>query len=88
MALRHRLSVVLPKKFIALSEAETVTTEEDGEKKTFYFHFKYPLDALHLAASNRYVLKKEQHKNIAIEAYFFKEDAELADNYISYTKNT
>jgi len=82
----YALSVTLAKGFIATSEAEAMTVQEDGETKTFNFQFKRPLDTLHLAASTRYVLKKDRYNNIAIEAYFFKEDAQLADTYIAHTK--
>ncbi len=82
----YALSVTLPKKFIATSEAESVIVRNHGETKTFKFQFNHPLDALHLAASTRYVLKKDLYNNIAIEAYFFKEDEKLADTYIAYTK--
>jgi aminopeptidase N len=82
----YELSVTLPKNFIATSEAESVTIQEHEKTKTFYFQFNHPLDTLHLAASNKYVLKKEYYNNIAVEAYFFKEDVKLADVYISHTK--
>ncbi|MBW2266690.1 MAG: ChaN family lipoprotein, partial [Deltaproteobacteria bacterium] len=72
--------------FIATSEAESVTIHKHGKTKTFGFQFNHPLDGLHLAASTRYVLKKDQYNNISIESYFFKEDAQLADTYIAYTK--
>ncbi len=82
----YAVSVTLPKKFIATSEAESVIVREQGETKTFHFQFNHPLDALHLAASTQYILKKDYYNNIAIEAYFFKEDEKLADTYIAYTK--
>jgi len=82
----YALSVTLPNNFIATSEAETATIKQHDAGKTFNFDFSYPLDALHLAASTRYVLKKDHYNNIAIEAYFFKEDAHLADSYIAHTK--
>jgi len=82
----YTLSVTLPKDFIATSEAEATTIQERGDTKTFNFQFKHPLDILHLAASTRYVLKKDVYKNIAIETYFFREDAQLADTYITHTR--
>ena len=82
----HALAVTLPENFIATSEAESVTIHKHGKTKTFDFQFNHPLDSLHLAASTRYVLKKDQYNNISIESYFFKEDAQLADTYIAYTK--
>ncbi len=82
----YALSVTLPEHFSAISESEAATVQIHGKTKTFHFQFKHPLDALHLAASTRYVHKKDAYGNIAIETYFFKEDAHLADIYISYTK--
>lgn len=83
---RYNLSVTLPENFIAVSESETVSIEKHPGRTTFNFHFKKPLDGLHLAASTNYTVKKERHEGIDIEAYFFKEDAVLADTYINYTK--
>jgi len=78
----YDLAVTLPENFIATSEAESVTIHKHGKTNTFKFQFNHPLDSLHLAASTRYVLKKDQYNNISIESYFFKEDAQLADTYI------
>ena len=83
---RHHLSVNLPDGFVAVSESESVTVAEQGGRKTFRFHFDNPLEGLHLAASTNYAVKKTVHAGIAIEAYFFKSDAALADTYIDYTK--
>jgi len=82
----YDLVVTLPENFIATSESESVTIQKHGKTKTFDFKFNHPLDSLHLAASTRYVLQKDQYNNISIESYFFKEDAQLADTYIAYTK--
>ncbi len=83
---RYNLSVTLPEKFIAVSESEAVSIEKRPDHTTFNFHFKNPLDGLHLAASTNYTVKKERHEGINIEAYFFKADAALVDTYINYTK--
>jgi uncharacterized iron-regulated protein len=82
----YALSVTLPENFIAISESESVAIQKHGKAKTFVFEFNHPLDSLHLAASNRYVQKKDRYKNVDIEAYFFKEDAHLSDVYLTYTK--
>jgi len=82
----YALSVTLPENFMAISESESVTIQKQGKAKTFVFEFNHPLDSLHLAASNRFVQKKDRYKNVDIEAYFFKEDAHLADAYIDHTK--
>ena len=83
----YALNVTLPKNFMAISESEHTTIQKQGSAKTFVFEFNHPLDSLHLAASSRYVQKKDRYKNIDIEAYFFKEDAHLADAYLAHTKN-
>lgn len=82
----YALSVTLPESFVAVSESESVTVQQHGKTKTFDFKFNHPLDSLHLAASTRYVLKKDRYNDISVEAYFFKEDFPLADAYIEYTK--
>lgn len=82
----YAFSVTLPNNFVAVSESEETTIKKQNKTKTFNFQFNHPLDALHLAASTRYILKKDSYNNIAIETYFLKEEAHLADIYISYTK--
>jgi uncharacterized iron-regulated protein len=82
----YDLTVTLPENFIAISESESVFIQKHGKTKRFDFKFNHPLDSLTLAASTRYVLQKDQNNNIVIESYFFKEDAQLADAYIAYTK--
>jgi uncharacterized iron-regulated protein len=83
----YALNVTLPNNFMAISESEHTTIKKQGSAKTFMFEFNHPLDSLHLAASSSYVQKKDRYKNIDIEAYFFKEDAHLADAYLAHTKN-
>jgi aminopeptidase N len=82
----YALSATLPENFTAVSESESVFIQKHGKTKRFDFKFNHPLDGLHLAASTRYVLQKDQYNHIVIESYFFKEDARLADTYIAYTK--
>ncbi len=86
LPVQYSFSATLPKGFIALSEADTLTVKEAGLKKNFRFHFDHPLDGLHLAASTGYAVQKDHYNDIAIEAYFFKEDAELAQRYIDFTR--
>lgn len=82
----YALTVSLPENFIATSESDSVTVEKHGKTETFTFRFDYPLDGLHLAASTRYILTKDRYNDIVLEAYFFEEDAHLADEYIAHTK--
>jgi len=83
---QYELTVVLPREFTAISEADTMIVEEAGLTKSYRFQFKHPLDALHLVASTRFVVTKESYNDISIEAYFFKEDADLAETYLDYTR--
>ena len=83
---RYTLSVTLPRNFTAVSETDSVSVAVSEDQATHLFHFDYPLDSLHLAASSNYVVKKIDHNDISIETYFFQEDAALADTYIDYTK--
>ena len=82
----YTLSATLPKDFLANATAETITVQTTAKYSTFTFEFPYPLDALSLAASKDYVLKTDNYKDIVIETYFFKADANLANTYIEYTK--
>jgi aminopeptidase N len=82
----YAFTVTLPGNFTAVSESEFIGIQKHDQSKTIAFGFNYPLDSLHLAASNRYVLKKDRYKNIDIEAYFFKEDAHLSEDYLTYTQ--
>ncbi len=84
---RYNLAATLPAGFIAVSEAEAVSTIAHPGGTTFQFDFKRPLDALHLAASKNFTVVKDHHEGIAIEAYFFQEDASLAEAYINYSKH-
>ncbi|EDN70819.1 peptidase, M1 family protein [Beggiatoa sp. PS] len=83
---QYQLSVTLPRDFLAISEAETIEVQKNSETSTFTFRFNQPLDAINLAASKNYILKTDSYKNIALEAYFFNEDAHLAETYLEYTK--
>jgi aminopeptidase N len=83
---RYTLSITLPRAFKAVSEADHVSVAYSDNLSTHLFHFDHPLDSLHLAASSNYVVKKTDHNGIAIETYFFKEDAALADTYIEHTR--
>ena len=77
----YHLSATLPHDFIAISEAEAVLPTMIGDTTTYSFQFNHPLDSLTLVASSRYHVEKRYHNNIALEAYFFKEDRHLADSY-------
>jgi aminopeptidase N len=80
----YHLTVRLPKKFIAVSEADVVHREPTDTHINHGFQFRHPLDALHLAASSRFVVNRDYFQGIEIETCFFEEDADLADTYIQH----
>jgi aminopeptidase N len=82
----YAFTVTLPDNFTAVSEFEFVGVQKHDSSTTIAFEFSHPLESLHLAASSRWVRKKDRYKNIDIETYFFKEDAHLSDEYLAYTK--
>jgi len=82
----YRLFVTLPKDFIGVSEAETVSTTLTGNIKSYEFQFDHPLDQLHLVASTEYIVQKSKYNNISIETYFFKKDADYAQAYLDHTR--
>ncbi len=82
----YQLSVTLPNGFIATSEADSVDVRKTKTSSRFTFQFNHPLDSLNLAASKNYIVKTDSYKSIKIEAYFFQEDAILADTYMKYSK--
>lgn len=84
---RYQLSVTLPKGFIANAEADQIQRIEHGDQVQFLFQLAHPLDSLHLAASQDYVLHREQYQNITLEAYFFREDADLIDTYLQHSRD-
>ena len=82
----YHLSAVLPETFVAVAEADAIRSQSDDGNVTYWFHFNHPLDQLHLAASSRYVVFKDSYRDIALEAYFFKEDADHAATYLDHVK--
>ena len=82
----YEFTATLPGDFTAVSESEFVGIQKHDSSTTIAFKFSHPLESLQLAASSRWVRKKERYKNIDIETYFFKEDEHLSDEYIAYTK--
>lgn len=82
----YHLSAVLPKGYRAISEAETITSREEGGLTKVSFEFPHPADGISLVASNRYEITKESENGIDLYAYFFPEERALAKKYLEYTK--
>jgi aminopeptidase N len=83
---RYRLTANLPRGYEAISEAEIIDKKPKGEQTAFTFDFPHPLDAIHLIATDRYTLVKDQFEGVEIFAYFFQEDADLISTYLNHTK--
>jgi uncharacterized iron-regulated protein len=82
----YQLTARLPKGFIANSEADTIQQQSQSEYEYFSFDFPYPVDNINLMAAKDYVIKQRQYNNIQLQAYFFKQDAHLADTYLDYAQ--
>jgi len=80
----YQLQVQLPSGFEAVSEANTILRDTSGAKTQYRFKFDHPVDGVHLAASNRFVIKRDYVRGVEIEACLFKEDIALADTYLEH----
>jgi uncharacterized iron-regulated protein len=81
----YRLAAVVPAGFTAISEADVITEKETPEGGEFSFQFPYPSEGMTLAAAN-YVVSRDVEGDVEVYAYFFEEDAALAEEYVDYTK--
>ncbi len=80
-ALFH-LQAVIPADFLAVSEADTISTESVPNSRLVTFKFSRPLAYLHFIAGP-YVKRKISIGNgRSLYTYFFPEDAELAADYL------
>src|SRR3990172_7439952 len=82
----YELTVLVPDKFIAISEADEITAKETASGKEYSFVFLHPLTGIDLVAGN-YREISDSVDGIGIHAYFFPEDVSLAADYIAHTKN-
>ena len=80
----YQLTLRIPQEFVAVSEADTIHREQSDGMATYSFGFQHPVDAVHIAASSRFTVQRDYYQGIEIAAYFFKEDAALAENYIRH----
>jgi uncharacterized iron-regulated protein len=80
------LTAFLPEGFLAVSEAEEVTTRAIAGGVEYSFLFPHPLGGINLTAG-KYVEFTGRANGTEIYAYFFPEDAGLAETYLRYTKD-
>lgn len=82
-ALRHRLEAVLPPSFIAVSEAEKVSVEQDGKgRQRFATAFPHPVHGIHFVAGPYAIKEKTLAGGVVLATYFFPEDSDLAADYL------
>jgi aminopeptidase N len=86
---RFKLTATLPSGYLAVSEADRVTTTIKDGLTEFVFDFPYPVhdqDGITLAASDRWVVSRANLNNIELQTYLFPEDAPLASRYLEMAK--
>lgn len=86
---RIRLTAVLPKGYIAVSEADRVTqTAKDGAVE-FAFDFPHPIHeqrGISFLASRRFEVSRDSYNHIELCTYLFPEEAHLAPRYLERLK--
>ncbi len=83
---RYDLKATFPAGYRAISEAEDMEKVRKNGKVEYRFRFPYPVEGINLVASDKYVIVKDEFRDIEIYGYFFPEDMGLAKTYIEYTK--
>jgi aminopeptidase N len=83
---QYHLKALLPRGYIAVSEAEKIQRVDGRDGATFVFSFDHPVDKISLVASDRYQVRRDHFHGVELSAYFFSEDQGLAAKYLDYTK--
>ncbi len=82
----YHLTATLPRGYEAISEAETIHHAAKDGQEIFSFAFPHPLEAINFIATHRYQVVRDHLNHIEIVAYFFREDARLAETYLEHAK--
>ncbi len=83
---RYRLQALLPRGYVAVSEAEKIQRVDGSDGVTFTFQFDHPVDQISLVASRRFRVTPDRFHGVDLFAYFFPEDRALAAKYLDYAK--
>jgi len=78
---RYNLRASLPSRLVAVSEADSIRKEENGDRTTYHFIFPYPREDVTLVAGP-FVKNSFTHRGVEVETYFFPENQALADRYL------
>jgi uncharacterized iron-regulated protein len=82
----YRLQAVLPRGYVAISEAEKIQRVDVTDGVHFMFQFDHPVDQISLVASDRFQIMQDRFHGVELSAYFFSEDQTLAAKYLDYAK--
>ena len=78
-------SVTLPKGFEAVSAANEVKKVSKKDSTEFVFTISKPVQTFDLIGSKNYTVKTKKTGNTEVAVYFFKDDKDLAESYLSAT---
>lgn len=81
----YELTAAVPNTFIAISEADKITSRTTVSGKEYSFLFPHPSTGIDLVAGN-YREVRSSENGIDIYTYLFPEDISLAADYIEHTK--
>lgn len=81
----YKLTAMVPEGFTAVSEADSIEVAHAPGESTFSFHFNHPSEGVTLAAGE-YTVLQDAVGDTGVYAYFFAEDAHLAESYLEYAK--
>jgi aminopeptidase N len=82
----YRLNAVLPRGYVAVSEAEAIQEHEASGSVAFGFQFNHPVYEISFVATDRYQVIQDRFQGVELWAYFFPEDQTLARKYLDYAK--
>ncbi|MBN2655189.1 MAG: ChaN family lipoprotein [Nitrospirae bacterium] len=83
----YRMKADLPAGYIAVSEADRITSSEDSGRAVHFFEFNHNVEGITLSASNNFVVLKDSYRDIELYAYFFRDDVEIANDYLRKVKD-
>lgn len=82
---KYNINFSLPKKYSVITSGEEVTITDDGNNNLYNFTMFSQIETFDIIASSNYITYKEKYNDIEVVGYFFKENENLAKNYIEAT---
>jgi len=81
----YRLQALVPERFIAVSEADAITSRQMEGGRLFSFSFPHPAQGIDLVAAD-FVQTKADFGGVEISTYFFSQDKDLAGKYLDFAR--